>query len=95
MQNIIIIGAGSTGAVIASRVSEDPNRRVPLIEAGPDYPDFSTKKWTPLILTITLTPTTTGVSITRQQAAEAFFRCVSPLPITEQIIHFPQQIWSL
>ena len=34
---LVIVGAGSSGAVIAARVTEATEREVLLLEAGPDY----------------------------------------------------------
>jgi choline dehydrogenase len=39
--DLVVIGAGAAGAVIAARATERSDQRVLLIEAGPDYADFA------------------------------------------------------
>jgi choline dehydrogenase-like flavoprotein len=39
--DVVVVGGGSAGCVLAARLSEDPDRSVCLIEGGPDYGPYA------------------------------------------------------
>jgi choline dehydrogenase len=43
--DVVVLGGGSAGCVLAARLSEDTDRSVCLIEAGPDYGPYAEGRW--------------------------------------------------
>ena len=43
--DVLVLGGGTAGCVLAARLSEEPSRSVCLVEAGPDYGSYAGGRW--------------------------------------------------
>jgi choline dehydrogenase len=43
--DVVVVGGGTAGCVLAARLSKQPDRTVCLVEAGPDYGSFADGRW--------------------------------------------------
>jgi choline dehydrogenase len=48
--DVVVVGGGTAGCVLAARLAEDGSRRVCLLEAGPDYGPLAEGRWPAEIL---------------------------------------------
>ena len=50
MFDVVVVGGGTAGCILAARLSEDEGRTVCLLEAGPDYGALADRRWPPEML---------------------------------------------
>jgi choline dehydrogenase len=43
--DVLVLGGGAASCTLAARLSEDPERSVCLVEAGPDYGHYEEGRW--------------------------------------------------
>ncbi len=43
--DVVVAGGGTAGCILAARLSEEPDRAVCLVEAGPDYGPYADGRW--------------------------------------------------
>ena len=56
--DVLILGGGTAGCVLAARLNEDASRSVGLVEAGPDYGPYRAARWPGEMLDARAVPTT-------------------------------------
>ena len=56
--DVLVLGGGAAGCVLAARLSEDPGRNICLVEAGPDYGPLGADRWPAEILDARNIPST-------------------------------------
>ena len=53
--DVLVLGGGTAGCALAGRLSENPDRAVCLVEAGPDYGPVGGRRWPEDMLDAALT----------------------------------------